>query len=190
MWSERLRGYFAVGLVCVAIAAAFIVIDSGDEDPKETAQVGAISTTTLLLTTTRPRSNDDQLCDLADEYRSSTADADPTVAGFSTEALARFYADAAELNLGEVTPEFDAAERHYARYKKIGSPFGYNTDEILRAGTENDRWIGLVTLPALGVDESRTYVLAVCNVDLPEAPFEDVEEIEDLLDEILDEQED
>ncbi len=192
MWGERIRGIIAVGVVCAAIGIAFVTIDAGGDEDTTTASTSTTVAPTTSTTTTVPdeTADFDRLCELTTELYTTLVEGSVFDIGHETRALETFYTGAATLNLDFLTPEYQAAARHYQQYNAVGGPFGYDTERILSESDDADRWVSLVTRPAVGVDESRAHVLFICGVDLPEAPSVDEEDIEEILEDIADEEDD
>ena len=189
MRGAEIRGFIAFVAVIVAIVIAWNVIEERDTESETATPVTTETTTTTttvpVSTTTTPAQAQAAICDrtqaLILEMFTDGATGDGEIARY----MEVYWTDLLDLVAPEVRVELFAVVDYYGDYLAEGGPYDFDTERVIVEG-DKERWEQLITRPARGLEEARALVSLLCGVEVPDQPFMDDDDFEDLEDELLD----
>lgn len=184
-----LRGLLAFGAIVFAIAWTWHWIE--DRPIESTTTV--TTTTTTSTTTTVPQSTttlvEDAVAATCRRSAEFVAEAELIPDNSGPGPLARlalsFWSDLELVAAASTTAEIGAAVDYYQSYLDTAEPFAFDTVDIILEG-DKERFQQLVTRPAPGLEASRSMVLFLCQIEVPNQPYISPGSFDALEDRLLD----
>ena len=151
------------------------------------------TTTTTSTTTTVPQSTttlvEDAVAATCTRSAEFVAEAELIPDNSGPGPLARlalsFWSDLELVAAASTTAEIGAVVDYYQSYLDTAEPFAFDTVDIILEG-DKERFQQLVTRPAPGLEASRSMVLFLCQIEVPNQPYISPGSFDALEDRLLD----